>query len=606
VVVEESLNQHLDNAVKHYSSLFKLPSHKKIIFYSAIVCVVGGLLNSVGLYFSYTSLVKGIILGFSLLFVTLLSNYVLAFSVLRNDPIYNLRRTAALSFFSWILWFPFILMGSIAALFLGSIWSVRLYLIGFSAVLILRFIVLHATSSGDCKRLFAASVLLPFSCLIPLMFLWANVVDIQRIFLFSVYATILCLLSGYSFIILLNRVGEKIAGITSLQILKAFLLNWVVNINAPFETILERLGEERDIKVSVAKFDSYKSTKAVIVVPSVHPGPFKNVGSSLLPSLLKTALEQKLNCIACVPLGLLGHELDLTSQHQNQKIIEAITTSIFDFKASETEATPLVKVSKGLATACCQIFGKSAIVTFSLAPKTTEDFPQELALFVRDEAKKRGLQHCIVINAHNSIDGAVNQKEVLEALENVTVSCLKSAVYLKRKTFKVGVSTLIPKDFTLSNGMGQGGITALVVQVDNQKAAYIVIDGNNMISGLREKILSALYSLGITEGEIFTTDTHSVNALTLNARGYHPIGEAMDHKTLIDYIEAAVNSAMANLEHVKVGYKDIIIPKVKVIGHEPLEKLCTLPDKAIQRAKRILIPLFGFTFILLMGFLIFI
>ena len=42
--------------------------------------------------------------------------------------------------------------------------------------------------------------------------------------------------------------------------------------------------------------------------------------------------------------------------------------------------------------------------------------------------------------------------------------------------------------------MGTGGITAIVVQVSKQKTAYVVIDGNNMISGLREKILAALTS----------------------------------------------------------------------------------------------------------------
>ena len=65
--------------------------------------------------------------------------------------------------------------------------------------------------------------------------------------------------------------------------------------------------------------------------------------------------------------------------------------------------------------------------------------------------------------------------------------------------------------------MGTGGITAIVVQVDKQKTAYVVIDGNNMISGLREKILAALTSVGFDESEVFTTDTHAVSALSLGA-----------------------------------------------------------------------------------------
>ena len=40
--------------------------------------------------------------------------------------------------------------------------------------------------------------------------------------------------------------------------------------------------------------------------------------------------------------------------------------------------------------------------------------------------------------------------------------------------------------------MGTGGITVIVVQVENRKTTYVIIDGNNMIPGLREKLLSAL------------------------------------------------------------------------------------------------------------------
>ena len=50
--------------------------------------------------------------------------------------------------------------------------------------------------------------------------------------------------------------------------------------------------------------------------------------------------------------------------------------------------------------------------------------------------------------------------------------------------FRVGSASVFPTEFTLKGGMGAGGITAIVVEVENQKTAYIVIDGNNMIPGL--------------------------------------------------------------------------------------------------------------------------
>ncbi|MGB9853224.1 MAG: DUF2070 family protein [Candidatus Bathyarchaeales archaeon] len=604
MAAEEAFNQHLDRAVKHYSSLFMLPSYRNLILFSALTCVFGSLLYTTSISFSYGGLADGLLLGFTLFLATLFSNYVLSAFVLKQDAIYNLRRTAALSLYSWVLWLLFIFMGGGAAAFFGSVWAVRLCLLGFSAVLILRFIVLYATSSIGYKRFFVASVFQPFSCIIPFMILWLNTTDIKIVSFFLLYALGISILSSFSFIYLLNRVGERIVGMPSLAILRAFLLNWIADLNTPFEALLEKLSEEKDVEVSVAKFDGSKS-KTVMVVPSVHPGPFKNVGSSALPSLLKTALEQKFDCVACVPLGLLGHELDLASQTQNQKVMAYVVNSV-NFQAFEGEATPFIKISNDLATASCQIFGNSALIAFSLAPKTTEDFPQELGLFVRKEAQKHGLQSCMVINAHNSIDGAVNSKEALDALKTVAITCIEKAASLNKMPFKVGVSTIMPKEFSLRDGMGSGGITVIVVEVDNQKAAYVVIDGNNMISGLREKILSAISSLGVGEGEVFTTDTHSVNALTLNERGYHPLGEVIDHEKLIGYVKEAVNAAVAGLEQAKFGCRSVMVPKVRVIGQKPLEKLCLLPDKAVQRAKRIIVPLFAATFLFLFSFLLFV
>jgi len=244
-----------------------------------------------------------------------------------------------------------------------------------------------------------------------------------------------------------------------------------------------------------------------------------------------------------------------------------------------------------LATASCQIFGKTAFLSFSLAPKTTEDFPQELNQFVRQEAEKNGLNCFVVVNAHNSIDGTVNMEEALKSLKDVSVACLQKATALRLLPFEVGAATVIPKEYGLKEGMGPGGITVVVIRVGEQNTAYVVVDGNNMISGLREKILSELRSIGINNGEIFTTDTHSVNAVILNKRGYHPVGEAIDHEKLISCIKEATLNALSNLESVATACTKITVSDVKVIGEKQLETLCLLIDKALQRTKKALIPI---------------
>lgn len=606
VTTADSLNQSMNRAVQHYSSLFKLPSYKKMLILQALMCVGGGLLSAIILFPYYEGLVSGLSLSVSLFLANFIADNAVNILILRRDSIYDLRRITGLSLFSWGFWLPFNFIGVGVATIFGLPWWIRLCLLGVSAIIILRSIVLLSTSPTNYSRIFAASLLQPFFCILPFLVFWLGVgyaISAFAVFFF-IFSSALGVISSFVFIYILNYAGQQTLKIPSIPLFKAFLLSWIMDLNGPFEEFLERLGENQDVEVSLIQFKS-SELKAIIAVPSIHPGPFKNIGSSLLPSLLKTALEKKLGCVACVPHGVFGHEFDLASQIQNQKVINRVVESV-NHEVYEIKSTPFTNASNGLATVCCQVFGNIAFLSFTLAPKTTEDLPQELGMFAREESKKYGLNCCVVVNSHNSIDGAIDMEEALDALKTVLVTCLKEAVSLKQLPFEVGAATIVPQEFGLREGMGPGGITAVVIRVGQQKTAYVVIDGNNMVSGLRECILSGLNAIGVDEGEVFTTDTHSVSAVILGNRGYHPIGEAMQHDALIGYVKEAVLGALSNLEPVKATCSSITIPRVKVIGEKQLEKLCLLIDNTLQKAKKAIVPILVFNGLLLMLILMFV
>jgi putative membrane protein len=341
-----------------------------------------------------------------------------------------------------------------------------------------------------------------------------------------------------------------------------------------------------------------------MAVPAFHPGPFKNVGSSLFPSMVQDALKEKLQCIISAPHGLSGHSLDLSSQAQNHKVIDSILDSV-DFPFSESRATPLIRVVKNGARASCQMFGTCALVTLTLAPETMEDLPEALNSAIVSEAKKRGVSLALIIDAHNSIDGPFNLEKMVDPLRMAAVASLDKTSERQQRPFLVGASTLVPEDFGVEEGMGPGGISIIVTKVGAQEAAYVTIDGNNMISGLRERILSALRELGITEGEILTTDTHAVNGVVLTPRGYHPVGEAMNQAKLIECVREAATKALNNLEPAKVSWHKETVPNVKVIGEKQIEALCALTDKTAKLAKKLattLFPVTGIFLLLLLAF----
>jgi putative membrane protein len=608
----DSLNHSMNSALKHYSSMFFLPSFQKAIAAVALICIGGVGISTffVIMQLPGTSLVdglvKGLIFGISLFVAVLLADYLISKTALRRDPIYVLRRAMALSLFCWILWLFFVVLGVIFGTVFGLGLWIDFCLLGFAAVVTFRAVVFISTSSaGFLKGIFSA-LFSPILCIAIFLFFWEllAIANHLRFLPFLVISPVAGYIFAFLFTLILDHMGRRVYGMPAMPLFRAFMLNWVAGLNAPFEALLEKLGEDEDVEVTILKFDSYKP-KAAVLVPLVHPGPFKNIGSSLLPSMLKRDFEKEFGCDTCVPLGILGHELDLASQAQNHKIIEQVINSA-KFAASGEKATPFARVTEGFVTASCQVFGKTAFLSFTLAPKTTEDLPQQLGRIVNEEAEKLGLECNVIVNAHNSINDVVKVEASLDTLREVATNCLKKAVSLPSYAFEVGAFTVYPQEFTLKDGMGQGGITAVVVKVAEQQTAYVVIDGNNMISGLREEILSALKAEGFHESEVFTTDTHAVSAVVLGRRGYHPVGEVMDHKTLIGYIQKATKGAVANLETCNAGCLRLVVPKVRVIGKAQIESLSTLVDKALRRAKQTVAPIFvseGLLLILLLALL---
>lgn len=598
-----SQQDYIDQAVKRYSSLFTLPSHRRVLFFLVLLCFIGGFFTVLPFNQPYL----GVALAAGFFFIIILSDFAVC-GLLQHEPVYNQRRCNGLSLFSSIVWFALMFLGTALGVYFQdtTIW-LKLFLLGFYAVSLLRFLVYSATLFKGYIVAFVSALFQPILCVVFLYFAWSWTMGDSFGFSFFVFPLIsipVVLVTAFLFLYIINRVGRKTLGVSSLLLLKSFLANWIEDVNAPIESILERLGTEQSMDVSLLAFKTKKSVKAAMVVPAVHPGPFKNVGSSPLPYLIQSALEKRLNCVVAVPHGLFGHELDLASQLQNQKVLDAILKPL-DFQESADNASLFTRAKSGIASAGCQIFGDCAVLVLTVAPETTEDLPQELGFLAIEEAKKKGLVSAIVINAHNSINDTFASEEIIAPLKEGVIESLDKAAAAECSMLEVGAAKVLPTEFSLEDGMGPGGISSIVTRVGGQTAAYVTIDGNNMVSGLREKILSMLKGLGIDDGEILTTDTHIVSAVVLNRRGYHPVGEVMDHKKLLEHIENTVREALKNLETVKASWKTITVLNVKVIGAKQIEALTALTVKASKQAKKSAIFLFPIASAILVALLSF-
>ncbi|MEM2500133.1 MAG: DUF2070 family protein [Candidatus Bathyarchaeia archaeon] len=588
-MVSSSNKSSIDLAVQHYSHLFTLPPLKRTLILSCLENFLMGLIAS-PLNSPLTWLIYGLILGIILNALTIFLDYLTAKTVLKKDIVLNFRRLSFLSFCTNFFYVIFVLVGSILMLKYGNLdLLVRALSIGFFASLSLRSLAIYAISSSNLPDKIISSSLQPLTILLAIILSQAGNLTIRYV-TYIIGAAAASMLSVYLFINLLNECGKTTFGIPSLEIFRAFIANWAEDLEGPFEGILEHLGEEHDITVSLLAFRSKNrgNLKSIIVAPNLHPGPFKNIGSSPLPSLIMEALEGEYKCVVSVPHGISGHSLDLVSQKENRRVLEKILRAVKEMRNFSSSVTNFFMVEKDGAKVGCQVFNNCVFLTLTLSPETMEDLPIELNETIAQRALENGFAHAIAIDAHNSLNGPFNVDIAAKILEEAATLALKKARDLPyaQSTLRIGAGKVNLRDVSVRDGIGPGGITAIVVESDRQRTAYITIDGNNMVSGLREKILSSLRGLGISGGEVFTTDTHIVNAVVLNERGYCPVGEAIDHDKIIEYVKCSVIEALNNMEESEVAWCKVMIPRAKVIGEQQINYLSMLVDRALKRAGR--------------------
>jgi len=590
----EEKRGYLMQAIRHYRSLFSFPTHARLAYMTAMAALLGGTIAFNISEPSATKVTSGVLFATSIFVVPTLSlDFVMSRFITRKDLILDLRHLAALSLGTTILWmFVLNVWVAIRAL-VNSTELVQGMYFGMSVDCSFRFLVLRCVSSGNRFPLGVVAFLPPLVS--------AAVASSQRlisppmVLAAAVLSTGLLVAVAEIFVSLVEQHGRKSVGIGALELFRAFLANWVVGLASPLEGYFEKMGSEANVAVKLLGFKGGEAQEATIVVPNVHPGPFRNLGSSNLPWKIQQTLQKKRHMVVLVPHGASGHEMDVTSRAQEQRILDAVF-GLADFGDYSREASKMVRVDMGVASSTCQIIGKVAFVTLTCAPASMEDILPEVGIQIVERARALGIEEVILVDAHNSIGGKFEVPVLSDAqlvgLRSAAQSAIERALQLKRFSFSFGASQVMPTEFKIEHGIGPGGITTAVVDVEGQRTAYIVIDGNNMVSGLREKVLGSIGDL-VDDGEVLTTDTHVVNAVSTIERGYSPIGESIDHGVLLSYIREGIASAREKAVVSSAAYRVGIIHGVHVIGETKLRNISLLVDSTLSLSKRLVAFLYA-------------
>ena len=316
--------------------ILAFPSISILLFQLIITTILGCLLAFFLVNPVLSSALHGVFFGVFVFFVPLvLVDIIASRFLLKDDPPFSFRRFLALSLVSCTTWILIIILGGVAHIQLGIFhFPQDPFLMGLFTIIPLRSIVVFSLSSKSNLRKIIFSLLQPLISTLTASFLMVSELTIiLEAFILAITLSIIPLIFLLRFI---ERQGKRIIKVSPLRIFKAFLVDWLDRDNEMFETFLKEIGTKSEIEVILIRFDSKRSneTKGIIVISNFHPGPFLNVGSSMLPYLIQNKFETKKNAVF-VPHGISGHENNLVSQEDNAKVISTIKTMLKDCEPSK-------------------------------------------------------------------------------------------------------------------------------------------------------------------------------------------------------------------------------------------------------------------------------
>ncbi|KLK87264.1 hypothetical protein SZ63_11795 [Methanoculleus sediminis] len=386
---------------------------------------------------------------------------------------------------------------------------------------------------------------------------------------FVPYALLLQAVFGMVFVFLIwliERPLKRAFQISGLNFLNTFIAH-LTDGSKNMEDFFREIGEEVYVP-QISLFFSRNSGKDVLfTVPNVHPGPMGDVGGGNLPRILHDTFPEE----TLVAHGCATHDFNLVSESEIEKIARAVEASREGLAYSDTASRP-VRVVSGSVSILCQRFGDALLMVSTRSPERTEDLDYSIGMAIMAEGRC-AFSEVAFVDAHNCMTSVGSPVLPATRIATEYVAAAREGFRVARdlptEPFAIGVSHVrVP--FTREQGFGSLGVQALVTEVEGVRAAYVLIDGNNVARGVREQ-LRAVALAHVDEAEIMTTDTHTVNTIS----GKNPVGYAVPPGEIVPYIEQAVREALADLSGARVGAATASCEGITVFGSQRVSQLAS-------------------------------
>ncbi len=554
------------------------PSTRRVIVIFASIALLSA---SISLLPSNESLAQTLVfVGAILVWPAVLGEFLNATLILQKEKILDFRRLMGLEIISLLPIAVLLPLFSWIGLFIGqkTLWECG-FLVGFAVSLPVRFLSTDAMSSLAAWRKLSAALTTPILTTTSFLALSYAVLPgsslqtvLPKVLILLVTCSIVSAL-GVSFIVhRVEQSGRSEIGDSPMGLFRSFLDHWLRKTPTALEERLLTLSTEGSIETKILSFSGKDSRpKGSLVVSNFHPGPYRDMGSGGLPSELKQSLEESQHGVVQVPHGISNHKLNIVSHRDINRLLSAAKEN-YPSDHRNGKASSMIREREKEAIVSGQVFGNIVLLTITLAPMEMEDLPTSVSTNIEREASRLGFE-VLIVDAHNSIVGQTSITPLqADRIIAAAIRVLGRLKALSQGPFSVGSAYDALDSYTLKDGIGPGGLSAMVVKTENDTASYITIDGNNMQQGLRDHIVQSIRETGVSDAEVMTTDTHLVTGLVRSPLGYYPVGTALPTAAFVTKIIQTVQKAMSNLEESSAGFSKFSL-QLQVLGSETFQSI---------------------------------
>jgi len=297
-------------------------------------------------------------------------------------------------------------------------------------------------------------------------------------------------------------------------------------------------------------------TIGTMIIPSAHPGPMGELGSSNMPDIVMETIEKKLKIPGRVHVyhSFSGHDQNLSSGKEVQKLSEAIYKTVSKLQKSNPSIPKRQKVKSeyfradsdypvlglGLGSKALVIFCPSIKGADDIDPEVVYDFSDNPALLFVDA------HNCTAKGIKNIKKGSVEAKTMLEAVRKVLfhLDPTMPTMHSFGPFQKPALAGFSDQFCSSASGIGPGGIRAVSLgYADGINICLILVDGNNMVRGLREEIRQRILE-HFADCEVLTTDSH---LLSVVPGGFNPVG----YKSRGDIVEVCIKASLQSLKRME-------------------------------------------------------